>query len=166
MTLEKKIDKDLIVALKAKDELKVSTLRFLKSGIKNYSIEKRTKELKSEDIIQIIRKQIKQRRDAIEAYEKGNRLDLAEKEKKELVILKSYMPKELNQDELKKIISQAIEETGAKTAKETGKVMGVVMPKVAGRAEGKLISKLVVEELKKAGEAGVSTEDKGEQGNS
>jgi hypothetical protein len=163
MSLEKKIDKDLIMALKSKDELKVNTLRFLKAAIKNFAIEKKAKELKDEDIIQVIRKQTKQRQEAISAYEKGNRLDLAEKEKKEFEILKSYMPQDLSEDELKKIISEAINETAAKTIKEMGKVMSVVMPKVAGRAEGKLVSKLVVEELKKAGEAEASKE---EQGNS
>lgn len=149
MRLEKKIDKDLIVALKARDEIKVSTLRFLKAALKNYAIEKKAKELKDQDTTSIIRKQIKQRRDAIEAYEKGNRPDLLEKEKKELEILKSYMPEELPVDELRKIISQAIEESGAKTTKEMGKVMGLVMPEVAGRAEGKVISKLVAEVLGK-----------------
>ncbi len=149
MSLEKKIEKDLIIALKAKEETKLSTLRFLKAALKNYAIEKKAKELKDRDIISIIRKQIKQRRDSMEAYEKGNRPDLLEKEKKELEILKTYMPEELSVDELKKIVSQAIEEAGAKTTREMGKVMSLVIPKVEGRADGKTISKLVVEELKK-----------------
>ncbi len=149
MSLEKKIDKDLIVSLKARDEIKVSTLRFLKAALKNYAIEKKAKELKDQDIISIIRKQMKQRLDSIEAYEKGNRPKLLDKEKKELEILKSYMPEELPVDELKKIVSQAIRESGAKTTREMGKVMGLVIPKVGGRAGGKIISKLVVEELKK-----------------
>ncbi len=149
MSLEKKIDKNLIVALKARDEIKVSTLRFLKAALKNYAIEKKAKELKDQDVISIVRKQIKQRRDAMEAYEKGNRPDLLEKEKKELEILKTYMPQELSADELKKIVSQAIEEADIKTTREMGKVMGLVMPKVVGRADGKVISKLVAEKLGK-----------------
>jgi len=149
MSLEKKIDKDLIVSLKARDEIKVSTLRFLKAALKNYAIEKKAKELKDQDIISIIRKQMKQRLDSIEAYEKGNRPKLLDKEKKELEILKSYMPEELPVDELKKIVSQAVKESGAKTTREMGKVMGLVIPEVGGRAGGKIISKLVVEELKK-----------------
>lgn len=149
MKLIEKIDKDLIEALKAKDEIKLGTLRFLKSAIKNCAIEKREKELKDQDVIQVIRKQIKQRHDAIEAYKNADRLDLAKKEERELSILKSYMPVELKEDELKKIILQAIDEVNAATIKDMGKVMSVLMPKIAGRADGKTLSGLVMMELKR-----------------
>ena len=159
MNLEKKIDKDLIEALKAKAELKVSTLRFLKSGLKNLAIEKKLKELKDSDVIQIIRKQTKQREEAIKAYQEGDRPDLVNKESEELKILKAYLPKELSDNELKEIIVSAIEEVQAKSPKEMGKVMKAVLPKVADRAEGKRVSALVLTELAKLG----SSQDKKEE---
>ncbi|MFH1857074.1 MAG: GatB/YqeY domain-containing protein [Candidatus Omnitrophota bacterium] len=151
MSLAERIEKDLVAAMKAKDEARVGTLRFLKAALKNYGIEKRNKELKDEDVIQVLRRQIKQRQDSIEAYKAGNRPELAQKEESELVILKNYMPEELSEDELKKIISQTVSEIQASGIKDMGKVMGAVMPKVAGKADGKMLSRLVSEELKKIG---------------
>lgn len=150
MSLIERIDKDLVAAMKAKDEMKVGTLRFLKAAVKNYIIDNRGKELKDADIIQVIRKQIKQRQDSIEAYKQGNRLDLAEKEEKELEILKSYMPQELDESALRKIVLQTMEEVGSAGVKDMGKVMSAIMPKTAGAADGKMVSRVVSEELKKA----------------
>lgn len=149
MSIVEKIDKNLVEAMKAKDEMKVGTLRFLKAAVKNYIIDNRGKELKDADVVQIIRKQIKQRQDSIEAYKQGNRLDLAEKEEKELEILKTYMPQELDENALRKIVLQTMEEMGAAGVRDMGKVMSAVMPKVAGAADGKMVSALVSEELKK-----------------
>lgn len=149
MSLSGKIDKDLIEALKAKDELKVSTLRLLKASLKNYAIEKKVKELEENDVIKLIKTQIKQRQDSIEAYRKGNRLDLVQKEEKEFDILKSYLPEELSPEELKNIISEVIKETSANSIKEMGKIMGLVMSKAAGRCDGRMVSSLVMEELKR-----------------
>lgn len=149
MNLAEKIDKDLIGALKNKDEIKLNTLRFLKAAIKNFAIEKKERELNDQDIVQVIRRQIKQHRDSIEAYKTAGRMDLVEKESKESEILTSYMPEELSEEKLKEIILRCIDEAGAVKLKEMGKVMSAVMARVAGRAEGKSVSKLVSEALKK-----------------
>lgn len=149
MSLNGKIDKDLLEALKARNELKVSTLRLLKAALKNYAIEKKVKELEDSDVIKLIKTQIKQRQDSIEAYRKGNRLDLVQKEERELGILKTYLPEELSPEELKDIISEVIKETSANSIKEMGKIIGLVMSKAAGRCDGRVVSSVVMEELKK-----------------
>ncbi|NQT95016.1 MAG: GatB/YqeY domain-containing protein [Candidatus Omnitrophica bacterium] len=155
--LIERIDNDLKRALKSKDAIKVSTLRFLKAALKNAEIEKK-EALKDEDIIVIIKKQVKQRKDSIEEFKKGNRADLAEKETSELNVLKSYLPEELNQEELLVIIKEAISETGASSAKDMGRVIKEVMAKAKGRADGKTVSMLVKGELSK-GEATDETEE-------
>jgi len=105
--------------------------------------------LDDNDTIAVIKKQIKQRQDSIEQFTKGNRLDLADKEAKELEILKSYLPPELPAEEIKKIIEEAIVTTGAQDMKDMGKVMKEAGAKIAGRADGKLVSDLVRERLNK-----------------
>jgi len=145
--LQERIEKDLIGALKKKDELVVSTLRLLKSDMQNYMIEKKLKELKDEDVISIIQKQAKKHREAIEQFKKGKRDDLATKEESELKVLKSYMPEELTEEELKKTIKDVIGELGAQGKKDFGKVMKEVMAKTRGRADGKAVSGLVNELL-------------------
>jgi len=144
--LNKIIEEDLKTAQKNKDAVKVSTLRLLKSAMHNLSIERRG-ELKEEDIITVIRKEVKQRGDSIEKFKQGNRQDLVDKEKRELDILKGYLPKELGQEELTAIIKESIAETEAKDIKDMGKVMKVLIAKVKGRSDGKTISSLVSREL-------------------
>lgn len=145
--LEEKILNDYKEAMKNKDAIKISTLSFLRAAMQNLAIEKKKEKLDDPDVISIIKKQIKQRQDSIEQFKKGNRLDLADKETKELEILKVYLPKELTADEIKKIIEEAVVSTGAAGIKDMGKVMKEVILKVAGRADGKLISDLVKEQL-------------------
>src|SRR3990167_895696 len=118
--LEQKIQQDFVKAMKERDTLKSSTLSFLRAEFNNYAIEKRKKELDDNDVIAVIKKQVKSHQDSIEQFEKGQRMDLAEKEKKELEILKSYLPPELSEEELKAIIKEAIAQTGAATAKDMG----------------------------------------------
>lgn len=146
--LEQKIQQDFVKAMKDRDTVKSSTLSFLRAEFNNYAIEKRKKELDDFDVIGVIRKQIKQRLDSIEQFEKGNRLDLVEKEKKELEILKSYLPPEIPQEELKSIIKEVIASTGAATAKDMGRVMKEVMSKVSGKADGKVVNQILREMLK------------------
>jgi uncharacterized protein YqeY len=112
-------------------------------------MEKKKKALEDNDVVAVIRKQVRERQDSIEQFQKGNRLDLAEKETKELEILKSYLPPEFSPEEIKKIIEEAISVTGAQDMKDMGKVMKEVTAKVAGQADGKLISDLVKERLAK-----------------
>ncbi|MBL7070500.1 MAG: GatB/YqeY domain-containing protein [Candidatus Omnitrophica bacterium] len=145
--LEEKILNDYRQALKDKDKLKVSVLSFLRAEMINVAMAKKIKQLDDKDVISVIRKQIKSRQDSIEAFEKGNRQDLADKEKKELLILKTYLPAELAEDELNKIIAEVISEVGAQGPKDMGKVMKEVTPKVAGRADGKRVSDLVKKKL-------------------
>jgi len=145
--LEDKIMEDFKSAMKNKDALKVSTLSFLRSQLKNVAIDKKKDKLEDGDVIAVIKKQIKQRQDSIENFKTGNRLDLAEKEQNELNILKSYLPQELPQEELEKIIGDIVKETGASTMKDMGKVMKELTPKIAGRADNKLVSELVRKKL-------------------
>lgn len=145
--LEDTILNDYKEAMKTKDAVKVSTLSFLRAAMQNLAIEKRKEKLEDEDIVSIIKKQIKQRQDSIEQFKKGSRLDLADKEIKEAEILKVYLPKELSIDEIKKMIEEALSKTGASGPKDMGRVIKEVMSKAAGCADGKLVSDLVKERL-------------------
>lgn len=152
MSLKEKIQQDLNEALKSREELKTSVLRLLSSVILNKEKDKRYKSGKAEDapltdeeIIDVISSESKKRKEAAELYEKGGRQELAKKEKSELEILRKYLPEQLSEEELKKLVKEAISKTGAKEQKDMGKVMGELMPKVKGRADGSLISKIVKE---------------------
>lgn len=145
--LEEKIFKDYQEAMKNKDTLKSSTLSFLRAELINLATAKKKKNLEDSEVSGVIRRQIKARQEAIAQFKQGNRLDLAEKETKELEVLKAYLPEELNPEELKKIITETIATTGAQGLKDMGKVMKEVAVKVAGRADSKLVSDLVREIL-------------------
>jgi uncharacterized protein len=133
-----------------KETTRLSTLKLLMASIQNKEIELRAKKEKisEELIIELIRKESKKRKEAIILYEKGGRMDLAEKEREELKILENYLPQELAEGEIKKIIQQKIKELGV--GANFGKLMGEVIKEVAGRAEGQKVSGLVKEELSKA----------------
>lgn len=141
--LTDKISADLKAAMLAKDVARLSTLRMLKSAVEYYKIEKKQEALTDADVTGVIKKQIKQRQDSIEGFEKGSRTDLAEKEKVELAILKSYLPEELSQAQLEEIVVSTITELGATTKTDMGKVMKAVQAKTAGRADNRLVSQLV-----------------------
>ena len=147
MKIEEKIDNEYKTALKAKDAIKVSTLRMLKAEINNVKLSQSKPELKEDGIIKIVHRQIKQHKDSIEQFEKGNRTDLAEKEKKELAILSDYIPEQLSEDELKKIITEIIKELEATTKKDMGKVIKTAMEKAKGKADGKTVSRIVSQML-------------------
>lgn len=145
--LEEKILSDYKEAMKARDALKSTALNFLRAEVNNVAIAKKKNKLEDSEIISVIRKQIKEHQDSIEQFSKGNRLDLADKESKELTLLKSYLPPELPEEELKKIIEEVILTTGAAGMKDMGRVMKEVTAKAAGQADGKLLSELVRERL-------------------
>jgi len=149
----KKINEDLIVSMKSRvDELRVSTLRMMKSAIKNAEIAKRGKgDLIEEDIIGVLSTMVKQRKESVEQYEKANRNDLAEKENKEIGIIQEYLPEQLTPEELDEAIKSTIKETGVTSMKEIGKLMKELMPKVKGKADGKLVNQRVREILEKMG---------------
>ena len=145
--LEEKLASDYKQAMKDKDAVRSSTVSFLRSQLKYVLIEKKADHLCDADVIAVIKKQVKQRQDSIVQFEKGARLDLAEKEKAELEILKSYLPKEMSLEELKILVDSAIQESGAKGMKDMGNVMKVLLPKAAGRADSKQLSDLVIDLL-------------------
>lgn len=148
MSLHEKLDADLKNAMRAKDELRKLVLRSLLSAM-NYAEIAKQKKLDDGGIIEVIAKEIKQRRESIEAYEKGNRPDLVEKEKAEMAILQEYMPAQMSSDEVAAIIKAVITEVGAKGPGDKGKVMQKLMPQVKGKADGSMVNNLVTEMLGK-----------------
>lgn len=141
-----KINADLITAMKAKDEASTSALRMLKSALKYKEVDLK-RELKDEDVIEVLSKQAKQRKESIEGFEKGNRQDMADKEKAELALIEKFLPASLSEDELSKLIAEAIQSSGAAGPKDMGKVMGVLTPKIKGRADMGKVSSLVKSKL-------------------
>lgn len=164
MALKSNIQADIKSALLEKKELELSVLRMLLSAINNKETDKKTKiwkeksemapekiqqetELKDEEIFDVIASEIKKRKEAIELYEKGGRQELADKEKKETAILQKYLPAQMPEDEIKKLIAAAIKKSGAAGVKEMGKVMGIITPQIKGKADMSLVSKIVKESL-------------------
>jgi hypothetical protein len=158
MLLEK-IENDLKKALKDKDTDKISTLRFLKAAIQNLAIEKKG-ELKEEDIISVIKRQIKQRKDSIEQFNKGGRTDLAEKESRESAILQAYLPKQLTQEQLMPVVREVIASLKADSPKDIGRVMKALLDKLKGQADAKTVSQIVGQELSKSEPAEGKEQDK------
>ncbi len=130
-------------AMLARDAEKLSALRMLKSAIGYTQIERKTENLSEADFVAVVQKEVKKRRDSVEAFEKGNRPELAEKEKKEILVLESFLPKPLSPEDLQQLIQATIQELGATTKKEMGPVIKAVQAKAAGRADGKSISTAV-----------------------
>jgi hypothetical protein len=146
MSLFEKIDEDIIEALKAGEKDRLTLLRGLKSDLKYAKLDKGD-DLTDQDVIGVLASQAKKRRDSIEQFEKGGRDDLVAKERAELEIITTYLPKQLSEDELREIVASAITEAGAESPDQIGAVMKIVMPKVKGAADGKLVSKLAMEIL-------------------
>lgn len=142
-----KIDEDLKSALKNRDALRVSTLRFLKASLLNLAIDKKGEKLEDSDVLEVIAKQVKQHQESIQGFSQGNRQDLVAKETQELEILKSYCPPQATDEELREWIRAAIAESGAKGPQDLGKVMKCIMPKTKGKADGKRVNDLVKEAL-------------------
>jgi len=140
--MKDQIKADLIQALKAKDEIVVSTLRLLLSEIHNQEIDKGGP-LEESDLNTILQREVKKRREAIEAYQKGGRDELVAKEKKELKVLGKYQPQQLDSQEIEKIVVGVVKESGAKGPADFGKVMGMTMGKVKGQADGQIVGEVV-----------------------
>jgi len=147
MNLYELLQNDMKIAMKSGDALKLSVLRMLISAIRFEEINKKLKNIEEADVFQILQKQIKQHKDSIEQFEKGNRQDLVDKEKSELTILETYMPKQMTADELTVMVKEAIAETGAATKKDTGRVMKLVLEKAKGRTDGKSVNQAVMKIL-------------------
>jgi uncharacterized protein YqeY len=143
------VDSELKAAMREKNAVKLGVLRMLKSALSYATIEKSDAqgELSGADAAQVIRKQVKQRQDSIESFEKGGRPELAAKEKEELSILQSYLPQAMSADEISKIVRETIAEVGASSKARMGAVMKALQAKVAGRADGKTLSAEVQKQL-------------------
>jgi len=137
-----KINADLITAMKSKDEAATSALRMLKSAIKYKEVDLK-REIKDEEVVDVLSKQAKQRKESIEGFEKGGRADMAAKEKAELALIEKYLPASLSDEELVQLVEEAIKSTGAAGPKDMGKVMGALTPKIKGRADMGKVSSLV-----------------------
>lgn len=144
MAIAEKVERDFVAAMKARDADKVSTLRMAKAAFSNYKIEKRKDTLDDSEAIELLQRQVKQRRESFESFEKAGRKDLAEKEKKELSILQEYLPAQLNEAEIKVFVQKAVAASGAKTKADMGKVMKELMPMVKGKADGKKVNEIVL----------------------
>lgn len=164
MSLRKRIGDDIEGAMKRREQLKVETLRMLVAALVNKEKEKRHKvatgdkditeqelsqkaELSDEEVLDVINSEAKKRKEAMEAFEKGGRQDLVEKERAELEVLQAYLPEQLGEEELRQLVKEAVESTGAASPQDMGKVMAELMPKVKGRADGALVQKTVKEIL-------------------
>jgi uncharacterized protein YqeY len=147
-SLHDRLSEDLKHAMKARDQLRMDTIRMIKSALFNKEFELK-KELDEAEMSRVLTVLVKQRKEAAEQYQKAKRDELVEKELKEIVIVEGYLPRALSQEEITQIIESVIQETGAATAKDMGNVMKAVMAKLAGQAvDGKLISDLVRARLK------------------
>ena len=134
----------MLASMKAQDEIRLSALRMLKAAILKWEVSgSEKKEATDEDVLQIINKEVKQRKDSIEQFKNGNRPELAEKEEKEMVILQAYLPAQLTEAEILNLAKDAVAESGASSKADIGKVMGKLMPKVKGKADGALVNKVV-----------------------
>src|SRR3989344_6965333 len=159
--LKDKIKADFKEAFKVKNQVKLSVLKMVSSEIGNAEINKRAKLIKSsqsenvevasalndEEVLQVVSREVKKRKDSIEAFEKAGRLELAEKEKAELAALMAYMPEQLSEAVIRDLAKKAVEQSGAKGEKEIGKVMAILAPQVKGKADGALVNKIVRELL-------------------
>jgi uncharacterized protein YqeY len=143
MTLLDHLAQELKAAMIAKDAERLSTLRLLKSAVGYAQIERGTENLTDAEVVVLIQKEVKKRRDAVEQYEKGGRPELASKEKQEITVLESFLPQPLALEELEQLVRATIQETSATSKKQMGQVVKAVQAKAAGRAAGKVISELV-----------------------
>ncbi len=146
MSLNQTIEKDFIEAYKNKEGIRLSTARMLKTSILNKKIEKKMDkdaELSDDEIVAVIKSEIKKRKDSIEAYNQGGRMDLSEKEEQEIKVLEKYLPEQMSAQQLEQIVSQQATELGISTPAGFGKLMGAVMAKVGSKADGQTVSTLI-----------------------
>ncbi len=142
MNLKERLSQDMKLAMKAKDSVKLSTIRMTISALKNKEIEL-GKELGDDGILDVISKAVKQRRDSAKQYRDAGREDLANNEEAEIKVLTEYLPSQMTEDEIKKVVDGTITEAGAESMKDMGKVMKLLMPKVQGKADGAVVNKIV-----------------------
>ena len=146
MSLLDKLNDDLKQAMRDKDKLKLSVIRMVKSSIKNEEINQGS-ELSDDQVLALLNRELKQRRDSLQEFEKAGRADLAEPTRAEIEVLLTYLPKQMEEAEIRQIVKETIEQVGATSKKDLGRVMGAIMPKVKGKADGTLVNKVVQELL-------------------
>lgn len=142
MSLSDRLNEDMKQAMKSQDKFKLSVIRMVRSTIKNSEIDLK-RSLDDNEVLDVLTREIKQRKDSLQEFTKAGRDDLAESLKAELVILAEYMPQQLSEEEVKAIVTQTIQQVGASSKADMGKVMTALMPQVKGRADGKLLNQLV-----------------------
>lgn len=143
MAIKEQIMNDMKTAMKEKNQLKLDSIRFLQAAIKNREIEVRPETITEEEIMSVIKKMVKQRKESIEQYKAANRQDLVDKEASELVIIEAYLPAQMSKEDVEKIVTQVIAEVKATSIKDMGAVMKGVVAKTAGTADNKLVSELI-----------------------
>ncbi len=148
MSLKDKLTEDMKTAMKAKDEgkLRLSVIRMVKAAIKNAEIDKK-KEFSDAEVVEVLAREVKMRRDAIPEFEKANRPDSVEQLNQEIAILLEYLPQQLSADEIRKLAQEVMDQVRAQGPKDLGKVMGALTPKTKGRADGKIVNQIVRELL-------------------
>ncbi len=148
MSLQERLTEDVKTAMKAREagKCRLSVLRMVKASIRNIEID-RKKELNDEEVLDVLAKEVKMRRDSMEDFRKGNRPDLVAALEEEIAILAEYLPAQLSEEEVRVLVDQAVSQAQAATAKDMGKVMAILMPQVKGKADGKLVNTLVRERL-------------------
>lgn len=146
MSLKERLLNDLKQSMKEKDTLKKSCITMVRAAILQVEKDKKV-QLNDDEIVDIIAKQVKQGKDALEDFKKADRQDLIEQTQKEIDVLTKYLPQQLSEDEIEQIVSETISEVGATSMKDMGKVMGAIMPKVKGKADGSLVNKFVKQHL-------------------
>ena len=146
MSLLGKLNDDMKQAMKDKDKLKLSVIRMVKASVKNEEINQ-GHELSEDQVLALLNRELKQRRDSLQEFEKAGREDLAEPTRAEIEVLLTYLPKQMDEAEVRQIVQETIEQTGASSKKDLGRVMGAIMPKVKGKADGTLVNKIVQELL-------------------
>jgi uncharacterized protein YqeY len=142
MTIRERLEADIVAAMRSRNQQRLDALRYLKSAVNRVEIDQRTT-LDDAGVIDVVVRQVKDRRDSIRMFEQGNRADLVAKEAADLAILEEYMPPQLDEAELTRLVQQVISEVGAATMQDKGKVMGRLMPQVQGKADGALVNALV-----------------------
>ncbi len=147
MSLKEKLMDDLKTSMKNKDRTRKNTITMLRAAIKQREIDEKI-ELTDEDIIEVIAKQVKQKRDSIEDFKKADRQDLLDITLEEIDILSAYLPEQLTEEEIDEIVKAVIDEVGANSSKDIGKVMGKLMPQVKGKADGGIVNRIVRQYLK------------------
>jgi len=147
MTLKDKLMEDLKASMKNKDSVRKNTITMIRAAIKQLELDQR-KELEDDEVLEIISKQLKEKRNALEDFKKAERQDLIDLTEEEINILLEYLPKQLSDEELRQIVIETIDEVGAKDLKDMGKIMKSIMPKIKGKADGGRVNKIVREILK------------------